>query len=209
MENPFPGFIPIRRAFESLGRYSPLSSWDNYSCYATAAITPSLERKGEQYYKYPKNKASGISELLFNTFVLLMQPIHLAIGIVEGFVTAAVVTFVWKARPEVLEASFNDMPMRRELSMKKVLVGFVVAALFTGGILSWFASSYPDGLEWSMARTAGVEELDAPEGGTHGFFAGLQEKLAFLPDYGFRRSGGSYAQESCRQAQMNNSLQLD
>jgi len=132
--------------------------------------------------------ASGISELPFNTFVLLMQPIHLAIGIVEGFVTAAVVTFVWKERPEVLEASFNDVPMRRELPMKKVLAGFVVAALFTGGILSWFASSYPDGLEWSMARTAGVEEIEAPAGGTHAFLAWLQEKLAFLPDYGFRQS---------------------
>ena len=35
--------------------------------------------------------ASGISELPFGTFVMLMQPIHLAIGIVEGFVTAGVI----------------------------------------------------------------------------------------------------------------------
>ncbi len=132
--------------------------------------------------------ASGISELPFNTFALLMQPIHLAIGIVEGFVTAAVVAFVLKERPEVLEASFRNVPMGQELPMKKLLAGFVVAALFTGGVLSWFASSYPDGLEWSMARTAGVEALEAPEGGVHGFVAGLQEKLAFLPDYGFRQS---------------------
>ena len=46
---------------------------------------------------------SGISELPFSTFVLMMQPIHLAIGIVEGLVTATVVAFVWKARPEILE----------------------------------------------------------------------------------------------------------
>ena len=46
---------------------------------------------------------SGISELPFIAFALLMQPIHLAIGIIEGFVTAAVVTFVWKARPEIIE----------------------------------------------------------------------------------------------------------
>lgn len=133
--------------------------------------------------------ASGISELPFNTFVLLMQPIHLAIGIVEGFVTAAVAAFVLKERPEVLEASFSNVPMGRKLPLKKVLAGFVVAALFTGGVLSWFASGYPDGLEWSMSRTAGVEELESPEGGAHGFLAGLQEKLAFLPDYGFRESG--------------------
>ena len=45
---------------------------------------------------------SGISELSFSTFILLMLPIHLAIGIVEGLVTAAVVSFVWKAHPEIL-----------------------------------------------------------------------------------------------------------
>ena len=54
---------------------------------------------------------SGISELPFSTFVLLMQPIHLAIGIVEGLVTAAVVTFVWKARPEILEMAATAKPM--------------------------------------------------------------------------------------------------
>ena len=46
---------------------------------------------------------SGKTELPFGTFVLLMQPIHLAIGVVEGLVTAAVVSFVWKARPEIIE----------------------------------------------------------------------------------------------------------
>ncbi|MDR2662639.1 MAG: energy-coupling factor ABC transporter permease, partial [Treponema sp.] len=42
---------------------------------------------------------SGITELPFGTFVLLMQPIHLAIGLVEGIVTAAVLCFVHSARP--------------------------------------------------------------------------------------------------------------
>jgi len=41
--------------------------------------------------------SSGITALPFSTFVVLMQPIHLAIGIVEGIVTAAVVAFVHKA----------------------------------------------------------------------------------------------------------------
>jgi len=39
---------------------------------------------------------SGKTELPFGSFVLLMQPIHLAIGVVEGLVTAAVVIFVWR-----------------------------------------------------------------------------------------------------------------
>ncbi len=129
--------------------------------------------------------ASGISELPFRTFLLLMQPIHLAIGLVEGVVTAAVVTFVWKARPEVLQAAALNSPMKG-VSLRKVLLGLGIAAVITGGALSWFASSYPDGLEWSMARTSGKEELEAPGDGIHGALASLQEKLAFLPDYGFR-----------------------
>ena len=49
--------------------------------------------------------ASGVTELPFSTFLLLMQPIHLAIGVVEGLVTAAVVLFVYRAQPELLERS--------------------------------------------------------------------------------------------------------
>ncbi len=131
--------------------------------------------------------ASGISELPFKTFLLLMQPIHLAIGFVEGLVTTAVVTFVWKARPEVLRLAANKAPLKG-IPLKKVLVGLALAAVITGGGLSWFASSYPDGLEWSMARTAGTEELQSPEDGIHAFLGRIQEKSAFLPDYGFRES---------------------
>ena len=37
--------------------------------------------------------ASGITELPFQTFVAVMQPIHLAIGLVEGLITAAVLCY--------------------------------------------------------------------------------------------------------------------
>lgn len=129
---------------------------------------------------------SGISELPFRTFVLLMQPIHLAIGIVEGVVTAAVVTFVWKARPEILNAAERSVPIGK-VDMKRVLLGLVVAAAIAGGVLSWFASSNPDGLEWAMFKTSGKEELESHET-VHASLAGIQEKTAFLPDYGFKKS---------------------
>lgn len=128
---------------------------------------------------------SGISELSFGTFVLLMQPIHLAIGIVEGLVTAAVVTFVWKARPELLDAAARAVPIGR-LDTRKVLIGLATVAVMTGGALSWFASANPDGLEWAIFRTAGVEEMESGEK-VHGMLAAVQEKTAVLPDYGFRR----------------------
>ncbi len=127
---------------------------------------------------------SGKTELPFNTFVLLMQPIHLAIGVAEGLVTAAVVGFVWNARPEIIENASIGKALG-SISIKQVVTGLVVVALFTGGILSWFASSHPDGLEWSMFKTAGVEELESSDG-IHHTAGEIQEKTAFLPDYSFK-----------------------
>jgi cobalt/nickel transport system permease protein len=103
--------------------------------------------------------ASGITALPFGTFVLFMQPIHLAIGIVEGVVTAAVLSFVYAARPEIIDAANTREPIRA--GIKNVLIAFTILAVFTGAILSIFASSYPDGLEWSVEKTAGTPEIEA------------------------------------------------
>jgi len=138
---------------------------------------------------------SGISELPFGTFVLAMQPIHLAIGLVEGVVTAALVSFVWKARPEVLEFASGATPSAGR-SLKPVFIGLALAAVVTGGALSWFASTHPDGLEWSMAKTSGKEELEAPAGGVHESLAAVQEKTALLPDYGFPEADASETPEA-------------
>ncbi len=131
--------------------------------------------------------ASGISELPFGGFVLLMQPIHLAIGVVEGLVTTAMVSFIWKTRPEILEQS-TGQAAAGFARLQNVLLGLLIAAVFTGGFLSWFASADPDGLEWSIAAVTGKEELAEPDGGVHGALAGLQEKTAVFPDYGFKKT---------------------
>ena len=128
---------------------------------------------------------SGISELPFATFVLLMQPIHLAIGIIEGLATAAVALFIHNSQPELLDEGLVQAG-RTDGSYKKVIVSMVILAVLTGGIMSWFASALPDGLEWAMFKTSGAEELKGPEEGIHNFFAGIQEKTAFLPDYDFK-----------------------
>jgi cobalt/nickel transport system permease protein len=130
---------------------------------------------------------SGISDLPFSTFLFLMQPIHLAVGIVEGLVTAAVVVFVWKARPEILEMTAASKPAGIP-SLKKVLAGLLIAAAVTGGFISWFASTHPDGLEWSISRSTGKQEIDPPKKGLHRLLATLQEKTSFLPDYSFKIS---------------------
>jgi cobalt/nickel transport system permease protein len=127
--------------------------------------------------------ASGVTELSFSSFLLFMLPIHLAIGAVEGLVTAAVVLFVHRAEPELLARGAAGR-RRRGRRLRPVLVGLAVAALLAGGVLSWFASTHPDGLEWSIAKVTGSErELEA-DSAAHEAAANAQEKTAILPDYG-------------------------
>ncbi len=126
---------------------------------------------------------SGLAELSFSAFLLLMQPIHLAIGVVEGLATAAVVSLVRQAHPEIL-APASAGPRR---SYRPLWVGLALVALVTGGALSWFASTHPDGLEWSVQGVTGKEELAASKESVHGLMASIQEKFSFLPDYNFKK----------------------
>jgi len=132
--------------------------------------------------------ASGISELPFGTFVAMMQPIHLAIGIVEGLVTAGVVLFVQKAQPDLLARTADRRPLAG-LNIKPVIVGLLAAALVSGVAFSWFASTNPDGLEWSIAKVTGTEELESDAAGVHSTSAEIQETTSLMPDYGFKASG--------------------
>jgi len=133
---------------------------------------------------------SGISSLPFSTFVAMMQPIHLAIGIVEGLVTAAVVSFVYRARPEIMQRSLEPRPICSH-PLRNIAVTFLAVAMVSGGIVSWFASKKPDGLEWAITRLTGQAELKGPEQGLHAALASLQAKIAFLPDYSFKKAAGA------------------
>jgi cobalt/nickel transport system permease protein len=136
---------------------------------------------------------SGISSLPFSAFVLLMQPIHLAIGLVEGVVTVAVVSFVRKARPEILQGAFQARPTGFH-PVRNVALMFLAIAVITAGVVSSFASQDPDGLEWAIARVTGKTRLQAPAQGVHDTLAALQGKSAWFPDYRFRepaQAGGA------------------
>lgn len=126
--------------------------------------------------------ASGITELPFSVFVGMMQPIHLAIGIGEGLITTAVLCFVYETRPELLQCYSNESENKSKLSYKSFLVVMTTMALFVAGIVSLFASSHPDGLEWSIEKVTGDTELDTPNG-VHETLEDIQDKIAILPDY--------------------------
>lgn len=132
---------------------------------------------------------SGITELPFSVFVATMQPIHLAIGFVEGLITAAVLIFVHEARPELLwGVGQSETPVKEgKLSFKNTIVVIAILAALAGGIVSLFASAFPDGLEWSMEQVAGTAELEAA-GGAYDTATAIQDATSLLPDYAFKNS---------------------
>lgn len=133
--------------------------------------------------------ASNQTELTFTVFALLMQPIHLAIGIAEGLITAAVLSFIHQANPSMI----GDNGKTGMLSFKNAVISLAVIAALTGGCLSLFASEHPDGLEWSIIGVTGNAELSS-EGAVHESLAQIQEKTAVLPDYNFSDANEENAQ---------------
>jgi len=135
---------------------------------------------------------SGRSELPFGTFLMFMQPVHLAIGIVEGIVTAGVVGYVSHARPEIIDGASGQSAPGAGVSVRNLIAVFLLLAAVTGGGLSWFASENPDGLEWSIERVYGRPDLPEQQGAASAL-KNIQEKTALLPDYGFRETPGGQA----------------
>lgn len=128
---------------------------------------------------------SGISDLPFGTFVALMLPIHLAIAIVEGLITAVVVLYVARLQPEILTRAIRQQPLQG-LAIRRVISSLAIAAVLTGVVLAWFASGHPDGLEWSISGVTGQEEFNGTPTGLKNEIASVQEQTAFLPDYDFK-----------------------
>jgi len=144
--------------------------------------------------------ASGITALPIGAFAALMQPIHLAIGLVEGLITAVVLNYIYEVRPELIENQIGVEGFAEGKKSRALIITIAIATLFIGGIASHFASSNPDGLEWSLfgnteagfSANMGLDEED------YGYIAGsetihqsaeaLQEKTALLPDYAFAQN---------------------
>ena len=127
-----------------------------------------------------QTKLSGITSLPFDVFTMAMLPIHLAIGLVEGLITAAVLCFIHEARPELLWG-FKEKKEGR-LSLVSTFAVLMIVVLVIGGGLSLVASSLPDGLEWSLERVTGTADLEA-EGQAYEAASSIQESTAILPDY--------------------------
>ncbi|MBQ3898168.1 MAG: PDGLE domain-containing protein, partial [Clostridia bacterium] len=84
-----------------------------------------------------------------------------------------------------------------KLSLKATIAVLACVAVFFGAGLSLFASSNPDGLEWTLfgnqdggySANMGLDEEDyGVQSNAADKAAGIQEKLSFLPDYAFKGS---------------------
>jgi cobalt/nickel transport system permease protein len=179
----FPAFIAYPLIYKRIAGAAPTPKRISYAIVCAAVIALQLG----SFAVVAETAASKISLLPLETFAAIMQPIHLVIGLIEGVVSASVITFVYNARPELLNKTQN-FASGDSLQFKKILRLFLVAALLTGGVLSWFASEKPDGLEWAISTVTGQKELKGEQQAVHATVAALQEKIAILPDYSFRKS---------------------
>ena len=121
---------------------------------------------------------SGRSELPFSFFALFMMGIHIPIAVVEGVMSSAVLVLLERAAPGNWKASLSPM-----FFSKRACVLILTVAVLTGVIGVWFASSKPDGLEWSISRVTGSENLELREGPIQQMSGKIQKKTAILPDY--------------------------
>lgn len=142
-----------------------------------------------------ETQLSGISSLPWGAFLLLMQPIHLAIGLVEGLATAALIAFIREARPDLVEVDNTLADRAPAVFPTRIIAMLAGLSLVTGGLFSWFASANPDGLEWSIEKVTGKPEIDTQDA-VHQALARLQQRIAPMPDYKFAQPEQSAADQT-------------
>lgn len=103
-----------------------------------------------------------LSSLL--NFTALMQAIHLPIGLVEGIVTGAVVVIAKQVKPANLSIAFGGISL--------ILAGFI----------SQYASTKPDGLEWSLLNISDAF-ISQTQSSLYAISEALQAKTAILLNF--------------------------
>jgi cobalt/nickel transport system permease protein len=94
---------------------------------------------------------SGVLVIPVKTFMTAMVSVHLFIGIGEGLITAAVLSYIAQVRPEILNARTENAA---KLTAPAFYATLMIITVITAGALSLVASEKPDGLEWSYAASA-------------------------------------------------------
>ncbi len=95
---------------------------------------------------------------------------HALIGVGEGIITAITLVAVVNARPDLVyllrvsgQRRTATTPLRPKLSMTGFLLAFAAVAVLVAGLLSYVASSQPDGLDATTQRGCTVVQVDGAE----------------------------------------------
>ena len=103
--------------------------------------------------------AGAGSALPFGEFLGAMLPTHLAIGAIEGVITGGLLWAIGAANATALD--YNKEGGKVALHKPAAtMIAFAIGALLLGFGISRFASSAPDGLEWSMEQTEGELRIE-------------------------------------------------
>ena len=134
--------------------------------------------------------ASGVLQVPVRQFLGVMVGVHLIIGLCEGAVTFAVIAYLRQVRPELmgLEPKAATSAATRP-GYFVVTASFLVTAMLLAGVVSWFASTWPDGLEWSYLghRYAVAEKAVANDSAAVAAVDQWQSKWSPMTDYGRRQ----------------------
>jgi len=164
----------------ALGRARRAKAWRQYLAAWAACV---VGMAGGAALVPIQARASDVLRVSLVDFLAVMIGVHLLIGLIEGLITFAVVAYLRRVRPEIVGLSQPDEAGRR-LSPRAVAVSLFATALLLAGVVSWFASSHDDGLEWALGRRYGQAEgaLGNPSPAA-ARATEVQAGLAPLPDY--------------------------
>ena len=97
-----------------------------------------------------ETSVSGVSAVPFVTFLAAMSGVHIVIGIFEGVITASILAYVRRTRPDLINGGVSASP---QLSKPAFIATLAAATIIIAASLSLAASQKPDGLEWSLQQT--------------------------------------------------------
>lgn len=105
--------------------------------------------------------SNSIQSSAILSFTGLMQAIHLPIGIVEGIITGGIVS------------------LSKVINEKKLSSSFALSAIILASFIAQYASTKPDGLEWSLLNISDYVVAQT-QWSLYSISETIQAKLAFL-----------------------------
>ena len=135
---------------------------------------------------------SGVAAVPLPKFLLVMIGLHLLVALGEAIITFLVIGYLSKVRPETLGVVAERLRSAVGLSSRAVVASFLVVGLALGGLVSLYASEWPDALE-SIASFAEAGEGSLVTENADEMVekvSAWQERTALLPDYRWTSMSG-------------------